>query len=83
MAATMLLAASFMVAESLRSLEPRHQLSSMSRLGGGGDESAGFADWYAIVALFRRPLGLPMPHSAVIARNRGRIAEKFRSIRAR
>ena len=27
------------------------------------------ADWFAVVALFRRPLGLPIPHTAVIARN--------------
>jgi uncharacterized membrane-anchored protein YjiN (DUF445 family) len=26
------------------------------------------ADWYAVVALFRRPLSLPVPHTAIIAR---------------
>ena len=26
----------------------------------------GLADWYAVVALFRRPLGLPIPHTAII-----------------
>lgn len=26
----------------------------------------GIADWYAVVALFRRPLGLPIPHTAII-----------------
>ncbi|HEY9209309.1 MAG TPA: DUF445 family protein, partial [Acidovorax sp.] len=31
------------------------------------------ADWFAVVALFRRPLGLPIPHTAVIARNKDRI----------
>ena len=31
------------------------------------------ADWYAVVALFRRPLGLPMPHSAIIPANKDRI----------
>ena len=29
----------------------------------------GLADWYAVVALFRRPLGLPIPHTAIIPRN--------------
>lgn len=37
----------------------------------------GLADWYAVVALFRRPLGLPIPHTAIIPSNRGRIADKL------
>jgi uncharacterized membrane-anchored protein YjiN (DUF445 family) len=32
------------------------------------------ADWYAVVALFRRPLGLPLPHTAIIPNNKDRIA---------
>jgi uncharacterized membrane-anchored protein YjiN (DUF445 family) len=32
------------------------------------------ADWFAVVALFRRPLDLPIPHTAIIPRNKGRIA---------
>jgi uncharacterized membrane-anchored protein YjiN (DUF445 family) len=32
------------------------------------------ADWFAVVALFRRPLNLPIPHTAIIPRNRERIA---------
>jgi len=35
----------------------------------------GLADWYAVVALFRRPLGLPIPHTAIIPRNHQRIAD--------
>ena len=31
------------------------------------------ADWYAVVALFRHPLGLPMPHSAIIPASKDRI----------
>ena len=33
------------------------------------------ADWFAVVALFHHPLGLRLPHTAVIPRNKGRIAE--------
>src|SRR5262245_2432505 len=33
----------------------------------------GLADWYAVVALFRRPLGLPIPHTAIIQSNQHRI----------
>ncbi len=37
----------------------------------------GLADWYAVVALFRRPLGLPIPHTAIIQGNQDRIADKL------
>src|SRR6202048_4741605 len=37
----------------------------------------GLADWYAVVALFKRPLGLPIPHTAIIQSNQERIAEKL------
>ena len=33
------------------------------------------ADWFAVVALFRHPLGLPIPHTAIIPRNKMRIAD--------
>src|SRR3954466_8927402 len=39
----------------------------------------GLADWYAVVALFRRPLGLPIPHTAIIPRNHERIADNLGS----
>src|SRR6476620_8708489 len=29
----------------------------------------GLADWFAVTALFRRPLGLPIPHTAIIPAN--------------
>ena len=34
----------------------------------------GLADWFAVTAIFRHPLGLPIPHTAVIARSKERIA---------
>jgi len=33
------------------------------------------ADWYAVVALFRRPLGLPIRHTAIIPKNKDAIGE--------
>ena len=33
------------------------------------------ADWFAVTALFRHPLGIPIPHTAVIPRNKDRIGE--------
>ncbi len=35
----------------------------------------GLADWFAVTALFRRPLGLPIPHTAIIPENKDRIAD--------
>ena len=35
----------------------------------------GLADWFAVTALFRRPLGLPIPHTAIIPVNKDRIAD--------
>lgn len=35
----------------------------------------GLADWFAVTALFRRPLGLPIPHTAIIPTNKDRIAD--------
>ncbi|MEM9467589.1 MAG: DUF445 domain-containing protein [Actinomycetota bacterium] len=31
------------------------------------------ADWFAVVALFRHPLGLPIPHTAIVARRKDEI----------
>ena len=35
----------------------------------------GLADWFAVTALFRHPLGLPIPHTAIIPENKDRIAD--------
>jgi uncharacterized membrane-anchored protein YjiN (DUF445 family) len=33
------------------------------------------ADWFAVTALFRHPLGLPIPHTAIIPANKDRLAD--------
>lgn len=35
----------------------------------------GLADWFAVTALFRHPLGLPIPHTAIVPSNKDRIAD--------
>lgn len=35
------------------------------------------ADWFAVTALFRHPLGLPIPHTAIIPANKDRIGAKL------
>ena len=34
----------------------------------------GLADWFAVTALFRRPLGLPIPHTSIIPRKKDQVA---------
>jgi uncharacterized membrane-anchored protein YjiN (DUF445 family) len=35
----------------------------------------GLADWFAVTALFRRPLGLPIPHTAILIERKGKIID--------
>jgi uncharacterized membrane-anchored protein YjiN (DUF445 family) len=77
LAATLLLvgtAALFVVA---RHFEPMHWAWGYVASFAAAATVGGLADWYAVVALFRRPLGLPIPHTAIIPRNHQRIAENL------
>jgi uncharacterized membrane-anchored protein YjiN (DUF445 family) len=58
-------------------LEPRHMAFGFIAAFAEAAAIGGLADWYAVVALFRRPLGLPIPHTAIIPSNQLRIAEKL------
>ncbi|MGJ7910202.1 DUF445 domain-containing protein [Neobacillus sp. LXY-1] len=49
----------------------------------GGFEAGlvgGLADWFAVTALFRHPLGLPIPHTALLPKNREKIIAKIISM---
>lgn len=37
----------------------------------------GLADWFAVTALFHHPLGLPIPHTRILPRNKDRIAKSL------
>jgi uncharacterized membrane-anchored protein YjiN (DUF445 family) len=37
----------------------------------------GLADWFAVTALFRRPLGLPIPHTAIIPTRKDAIGQSL------
>lgn len=42
----------------------------------GGFEAGlvgGLADWFAVTALFRHPMGIPIPHTALLPKNRKRV----------
>ena len=60
-----------------RALQP--QFPALSFVAAFAEAAAigGIADWYAVVALFRRPLGLPIPHTAIIPRKQERIADNL------
>ncbi len=50
---------------------PRGMLEAAARAGFVG----GIADWFAITALFRHPLGLPIPHTAIIPAQKLRLGQ--------
>ncbi len=60
-----------------KSLEPRWPWLSFVSAFFEAATIGGLADWYAVVALFRRPLGLPIPHTAIIPANQTRIADNL------
>jgi uncharacterized membrane-anchored protein YjiN (DUF445 family) len=58
-----------------RSFEPLHPAIGFVRAFAEAAMVGGLADWFAVTALFRHPLGLPIPHTAIIPRNKDRIGE--------
>jgi uncharacterized membrane-anchored protein YjiN (DUF445 family) len=48
-------------------------LTLLTRAGAEAGMVGGVADWFAVTALFRHPLGLPIPHTAIIPTNKDRI----------
>src|SRR6202162_3733573 len=75
--ATLVLAGTLMLFVTAKLLLPVHPVFGFVAAFAEAATIGGLADWYAVVALFRRPLGLPIPHTAIIQSNQGRIAEKL------
>ena len=67
-----LMAAVFLTA---RSFEPAYPWLGYVKAFAEAAMVGGLADWFAVTALFRHPLGLPIPHTAIIPRNKDRIGE--------
>ena len=57
-----------------RAVGPVHPVIGYVRAFAEAAMVGGLADWFAVTALFRHPLGLPIPHTAIIPRNKDRIA---------
>lgn len=72
--ATGLLVAMAFVYFIARGYEPDYTVAGFIRAFAEAAMVGGLADWFAVTALFRHPLGLPIPHTAIIPRNKERIA---------
>ena len=75
--ATLVLAATLALFVTAKLLLPLHPAFGFVAAFAEAATIGGLADWYAVVALFRRPLGLPIPHTAIIQGNQHRIADKL------
>jgi uncharacterized membrane-anchored protein YjiN (DUF445 family) len=73
--ATGLLVFAFVVFVVARIFEPAYPWLGFIRAGAEASVVGGLADWFAVTALFRRPLGLPIPHTAIIATQKDRIGQ--------
>ncbi|HEX8525955.1 DUF445 domain-containing protein [Allosphingosinicella sp.] len=60
-------------------LEQSHMAWGFVRAFAEAAMVGGVADWFAVTALFRHPLGLPIPHTAIIPRNKDRIGDTLAS----
>ncbi|MGH7594636.1 MAG: DUF445 domain-containing protein [Gemmatimonadales bacterium] len=56
-----------------RVFEPRHPWLGYLRATAEASLVGGLADWFAVTALFRRPLGLPIPHTAIMQTQKDRV----------
>jgi uncharacterized membrane-anchored protein YjiN (DUF445 family) len=56
-----------------RLLQPRYPWLSFVAAFAEAAMVGALADWFAVTALFRHPLGLPIPHTAIVPNNKDRI----------
>jgi uncharacterized membrane-anchored protein YjiN (DUF445 family) len=75
--ATLVLAGTLLLFVTAKALLHLHPVFGFVAAFAEAATIGGLADWYAVVALFRRPLGLPIPHTAIIQSNQHRIADKL------
>jgi uncharacterized membrane-anchored protein YjiN (DUF445 family) len=60
-------------------LEAQHPVWGFVRAFAEAGLVGGIADWFAVTALFRHPLGIPIPHTAIVPRNKDRIGDALAS----
>jgi uncharacterized membrane-anchored protein YjiN (DUF445 family) len=60
-----------------RAFESRHPLLSLLRATAEAGMVGGIADWFAVTALFRHPMGIPIPHTAIIPARKDRVGQSL------
>jgi uncharacterized membrane-anchored protein YjiN (DUF445 family) len=73
--ATGFLGVAFVIFVTARVFEPTYPWLGFIRATAEASLVGGLADWFAVTALFRRPLGLPIPHTAIIQNQKDRIGQ--------
>jgi len=71
--ATGLLGLAFVVFVVAFLLEPQYPWLGYVRATAEASLVGGLADWFAVTALFKHPLGLPIPHTAIVVTSKDRI----------
>ncbi|MEO5824947.1 MAG: DUF445 domain-containing protein [Gemmatimonadales bacterium] len=72
-AATGLLVLAAVIYVIAHALEPAHPWLGFVRATAEASLVGGIADWFAVTALFRHPLGIPIPHTAIMQTQKDRI----------
>ena len=72
-AATLMLVGVALLFVITRLLESRYPWLGFVRAFSEAAMVGGIADWFAVTALFRHPLGIPIPHTAIVASRKDRI----------
>ncbi len=75
--ATLLLVAAAIVYVAARVLESDHSWVGYIRATAEAAMVGGLADWFAVTALFRHPLGLRIPHTAIVPTRKDQIGESL------
>ena len=71
--ATLLLAGATVLFIVTRAFESRYPWIGIVRATMEAAMVGGLADWFAVTALFRHPLGIPIPHTAIVPSRKDRV----------
>ena len=80
--ATLLLVAAMVLYFVTRALEARYHWLGIIRATAEAAMVGGLADWFAVTAIFRHPLGIPIPHTAIVPAKKDRVGRTLRRVRA-
>jgi uncharacterized membrane-anchored protein YjiN (DUF445 family) len=73
--ATLLLAAAGVLFVIARAFESRYHWVGIIRATMEAAMVGGLADWFAVTALFRHPMGIPIPHTAIVPAKKDRVGK--------